>query len=196
MSGVPQAKIDSLVVEEQLLKLLLQLNPQVHPQVKGIIEGTRGSVNMHHPSSARYSLSVESGKHDPDGHPSQQPDLDDDDFVSDDSVKKLICSIKPRAPKINTIFRERLLRIFERYDRYRLPTVSRLLRQYEGHEDSLFAALEAQYGPEPTIRDPDYFNEDSPPLPSGWKRLETLRGDIYYKHQSGHTQWYRPRDDE
>jgi hypothetical protein len=104
----------------------------------------------------------------------------------------------PLAPTIPSAvdpdLRERLLLFYEVHNEYKLPSVAATLRQYEGHETALFRTLELQYGPAPTSSDLARLGLTGP-LPPGWERVESTRGDVYYRHSDGRRQWTRPRQE-
>jgi hypothetical protein len=186
-------KAEAAVVEEQLLKLIVELNPMIRLQAKNIAAGKRLVNDRSIANTVAQSLSMDV---DPLAAFDAAAEVDPrgEGFVSDAAVEKLLESIKPPASTINPKHRERLLRFLNRYEPYRLPQAAALLRQYEGHEHALFAALTAQYGPEPKLSDPDYFHEGTPALPAGWERVASeTRGDVFYKNvNTGRRQWKRP----
>jgi hypothetical protein len=181
------SRVEATVVEEEVVKLILELNPLVRLQAGDIASGKK-RVNDKAVAEAVASLSVD---------PLAAVDAaeeSDDRFVSESAVAKLLERISSPPKKINPTYRERLLRFLNRYAPYRLPQAGSLLRQYEGHEHALFAALAAQYGPEPKLSDADYFHEGLPALPPGWVRIASdTRGDVFYKNvETGKRQWARP----
>jgi hypothetical protein len=181
-------KIDGLVVEEELVKLILELNPQVKYDAKSIVAGKRQPSEIPTVGESSSSMAQDSLPYIPFEPMSA-------DYGEHENIRSLINLLPTQPPAVNPLHRERLLRFFERFAKYRLPTVSSLLRRYEGHEHALFASLVAEYGPEPTINDPDYFHEGMPSLPEGWCRVESSRGDIYYKQlETMQVSWTRPRE--
>lgn len=181
------------LVEEQLLKLIIDLNPQLRLQQQLGADSTTANKNS---SNSNSGSSLEQ----------------EEDIMSEQWIRKLINSLPssnrnqgvvsaahqnvPNKLNISFPHRDRLLRLFERYDKYRLPCVGELLRQYRGQEEALLAALVAEYGPEPTAYDADYWVEGTPALPRGWRRMEGSQGDVYYKNVStGKVQWTRPRSE-
>lgn len=193
---VQPEKVQGLIVEEQLVKLILELNPSVRIDAGQISQGKKNvpdvESTLQHVRAAESSGTVvtaesvaTSGSFDPLTA----------DYGDEENIRKLIALLpSPMSSSVNPIHRERLLRIFERYAKYRLPTVSQILRRYAGNETALFESLVQEYGPEPNINDYDYFHEGIPPLPDGWARMESSRGDIYYKYlPSGNVSWTRPK---
>ena len=175
----------------------MELNPLVRLQAREVANGRRSISDASIRDAIAAAAENESSSSPAaSGDPLAAIDMDetDDRFVSQSTVEKLIASIRPPLGKINPNYRERLLRFLNRYAPYRLPHAAQLLRQYEGHEHSLFAALVAQYGPEPKLSDVDYFHEGTPTLPDGWVRIASdTRGDVFYKNtETGRRQWRRP----
>eukprot|EP01063_Lacrimia_lanifica_P019838 TRINITY_DN27253_c0_g1_i1.p1 TRINITY_DN27253_c0_g1~~TRINITY_DN27253_c0_g1_i1.p1 ORF type:complete len:735 (+),score=253.75 TRINITY_DN27253_c0_g1_i1:134-2338(+) len=84
-------------------------------------------------------------------------------------------------------YRHRLVRLYNKYNPNKLPNAVPQLEEYRGKEDSLIAALVLQYGPEP--------QEAYPPLPNGWRLVESAKGDLFYIHLDGRKQWARPTVD-
>ena len=179
------SRIDGLVVEEQVLKLILELNPHVRLQAFDVAAGKR-AINDQAVLKSIYEAAD-------DGRSDILADVSDANSP-ERQVEKLISAIRPPATRVNPAFRERLLRFLNRYAPFRLPQTANILRQYEGHEAGLFAALAEKYGPEPALADVDYFNDSMPPLPAGWVRIECVsRGDVFYKNiDTGKRQWRRP----
>ncbi|KAJ9471048.1 hypothetical protein DIPPA_09738 [Diplonema papillatum] len=81
-------------------------------------------------------------------------------------------------------YRQRLCRFYQVYNPSKLPSVSSCLKEYQGYEEDLMAALVRRYGPEPI--------EDTTPLPPGWRLVESTRGDLFYINNDGRKQWQRP----
>ena len=83
-------------------------------------------------------------------------------------------------------YRKRLMNFFHHYRPEKLPSVMPTVRGAATVEDTVFAALERKYGPEPKI---DYMTA---PLRHGWQELHSRSDDVYYEHFSGQKQWTRP----
>jgi hypothetical protein len=188
------AKVQSLVVEEELLRLILDLNPQVRVDAKEALRTDRPIAAEEiatWASSVAQSATNQAASVDVSG----PFDATTADYGDDDNVRELIKLLPtPPATQVNPLYRERLLRFFDRYAKHRLPTVAQILRRYQGHEQSLFASLVEEYGPEPALSDHDFFHEGMPPLADGWVRVESTRGDIYYRNiHTRDVAWSRPR---
>eukprot|EP01063_Lacrimia_lanifica_P041183 TRINITY_DN9548_c0_g1_i1.p1 TRINITY_DN9548_c0_g1~~TRINITY_DN9548_c0_g1_i1.p1 ORF type:complete len:446 (+),score=115.94 TRINITY_DN9548_c0_g1_i1:74-1411(+) len=89
-----------------------------------------------------------------------------------------------RQRGLSPTLRRRLIRMYTRYNPAKLPSVVPTLAEFAGHEPALFAALIAQYGPEPVGAEP--------PRAPGWYPIESVSGDLFYKHEDGRKQWQRP----
>lgn len=73
--------------------------------------------------------------------------------VSTDVSPGLVSS--PSSPVLKpNIYKERLLRFYEKYNPGKLGSVDKMLRRYEGSEEQLMAELVKTYGPEPIVTDP------------------------------------------
>lgn len=183
-------RVDALVVEEELVRLIIDLNPQLHQDLRAVVQGQREVSSADVANALMMEL--------PPAEVQQQQTAFNPltaDYGDDENVRRLIQALPSPPPRVNPLHRERLLRIFERYAKHRLPTVSQLLRRYQDHEAALFSSLIEEYGPEPTLSDQDYFHEGMPSLPEGWCRCESYRGDVYYKHLvSKKVTWSRPRE--
>lgn len=189
-----QAHADGLVVEEELVRLILELNPQVHHEVRQVMHGRQTLTSAKVCESAALTRVVAPSITALQVSSPQGFDPMNADYGDEENVKRLIQMLPSPPPPVNPLHRERLLRFFERYAVYRLPTVASLLRRYAGHETALFASLVEEYGPEPTLSDQDYFHELTPALPDGWVRIEAYRGEIYYKNmETRKVSWSRPR---
>jgi len=177
------------VVEEQVLRLLLDLNPAVKDRARDVAQGTtlidddailqaaRGGVAEDDEQGTATNGTSEPGS-----------------ASTEERVRRLLSRIPAPHVKVSASLRERLLRLLNRYCPHRIPHAVTMLRQYRGCEETLFASLVHQYGGEPTMQDPDYFHESIPPLPAGWTRVVSeTRGDVLYLHESsGKRQWNRP----
>lgn len=189
-------KITSLVVEEELLRLILELNPQVRVDAKHAVNTDR-AIDAAEITTWASSVAQSTSNNQSGGSVDVSSPFDPTtaDFGDDDNVRALIKLLPaPPTSAVNPLHRERLLRFFDRYAKHRLPTVSQILRRYQGHEQSLFASLAEEYGPEPALSDHDFFHEAMPPLADGWVRVESTRGDIYYRNvHTRDVSWSRPR---
>lgn len=187
-------KVQSLVVEEELLRLILELNPQVRVDAKDALKTDR-PIDAEEIATWASSIAQSATNQATSIDVSAPFDATTADYGDDDNVRALIKLLPtPPTSQVSPLYRERLLRLFDRYAKHRLPTVAHILRRYQGHEQSLFASLIEEYGPEPALSDHDFFHEGMPPLADGWVRVESTRGDIYYRNvHTRDVSWSRPR---